>query len=209
MTRRRLLLLPLVGLPVLAGLALAQERPRIEPSRDVAVTYRLIGAFAGPQPGAAPNTGAAPQLRLAFRAAGRLVRFDEPDGTWVVADLAGGRAFAVSDPARQITPLPPAPSGDGPPGLIPPGGRFTRTGTERIAGIECTAYRVDVPGAGSGQVCLTADGVVLKSLGRAAANEPEQGVVALEVSYAAQDATRFQPPTGYRTVALPPSPPGR
>lgn len=177
----------LFGLP---GLAEAQTTPRLEPARDVAVTYRVVGA--------------AGEVRLSWRAAGRLARFDNPDASWLVADLANARGFAVSDQQREVMLLPPPPTDLGPPGLVPPGARFAPAGQDQVAGLPCTAYRVELDGGVTGRACITAEGVVLRSVGSNGAGQPEQGLEATAVTFAAQDASRFQMPAGYRQVQAPP-----
>jgi hypothetical protein len=141
---------------------------------------------------------------LSWSQARRAVRIDHPGGNWMVADLNGRRGFMVSDPQRQMMNLPPPPTEGGLPGLIPPGGRFVRGETERVANTECTVWRVEMPDNSQGRTCITTDGVVLRSVGSAGPGQPEQGLEAVSVSYAPQAASRFSPPNGYRTVQPPP-----
>ncbi len=174
-----------------APAAQAQDRPRLEPARDVAVTYRLVGQ------------GAQGQVALAWRAASRQARLDNPDGSFLVADLAAGNGFMAHDQARELMVLPAPPSDAGIPGLIPPGGRFVRDAADKVAGQDCQGWRVEMPDGGRGRACITADGVVLRSVGSGGAGQPEQGLEASAVSYAAQDAARFTRPAGYREIAAP------
>jgi hypothetical protein len=187
--RLRLALL-LLAAPLCAQ---AQEAPRLEPTRDVAVTYRIVGQ------------GAQGQVNLAWRASSRQARLDNPDGSFLVADLAAGTGFMASDRERQLMVLPAPPPNAGVPGLVPPGGHFTREGTDRVAGIECTNWRVELPEGGRGRVCVTADGVVLRSVG-SAAGQPEQGLEATSVTFAPQNPARFNRPAGYREVQASPPP---
>jgi hypothetical protein len=187
MRLRLALLATLLALPLAAQ---AQDRPRLEPTRDVAVTYRLIGQ------------GAQGQVGLAWRAAGRQARLSNPDGSFMVVDLGAGSGFVASDQQRELIVLPAPPRDAGIPGLVPPGGRFTREGTDRVAGLDCTNWRVELPDGGRGRVCVTGDGVVLRSVG-AAAGQPEQGLEATSVNYGPQDPARFNRPAGYREVQPP------
>ncbi len=176
-------------MPALAGLLLAlpaaaQDRPRLEPARDVSVTYRLVGEQGS--------------VALAWRAAGRQARLTNPDGSYLLLDLAANRAIMASDQHREFMALPAPPATDGIPGLLPPGARFTRQGSDRIAGQDCTVWAVAVEGT-AGRACITADGVVLRSLGPGQGGG-EAGLEATAVTYAAQPATAFAPPRGYRQV---------
>ncbi len=189
--RHRLALLLLAAPLMLPAGAGAQDRPRLEPTRDVAVTYRLVG------------TGAQGQVSLAWRASGRQARMDNPDGSFLIADLAGGSGFMAHDQHRELMVLPAPPTDGGIPGLVPPGGSFSREGADKVAGQDCVAWRVRMPDGSGGRACITADGVVLRSVGSGGAGQPEQGLEATAVSYAAQNPARFARPAGYREIAAP------
>ncbi len=178
----------LLAAPLIAPAAQAQDQPRLEPTRDVAVSYRLVG------------TGAQGGVAMSWRAGARQARLDNPDGSFLVADLAAGSGFMAHDQARELIVLPAPPGDAGIPGLIPPGGRFVRDGGDKVAGQDCHAWRVEMADGGRGRACITADGVVLRSVGSAGAGQPEQGLEATAVSYAAQAAARFARPAGYREV---------
>jgi hypothetical protein len=185
---------------LLAAPAAAQERPpALFPARDVAVDYRA-------QAGAQGET-----LRTAWLAAQERVRVEGPNG-WFVADRRARTGFLVMPGAGGVVEL-----GAGAPaaGRILPdfsGARFTRLGAERIAGLDCTLWRVEQAGARR-SVCLTAEGVMLRTAedGAEAIN-----LVAQAVRFGAQDPARFErpappratPPAGgafpQRGTALPP-----
>lgn len=173
--------------------ALAQDRPpALTPTRDVTVTYRITGA------------AEAQGLRMSHSVAQGLVRTDLPGGIgWAVVDLRGGQGFVVMEPMRAIMAMP---AGQGKPGEVSPTSRFTRGGTARVAGLDCTLWNVEDQGR-SGQLCLTADGVMLRGTGSASG---QQGSIeATEVRYGAVDAARFQRPQGYQEMQAPPGmPPG-
>jgi hypothetical protein len=63
--------------------ALAQEAPRLFPSRDVAVTYRVSGA------------GPMQEVTMAWAAAPRLMRVELPGMGYTIADFAGQKGFMV------------------------------------------------------------------------------------------------------------------
>jgi hypothetical protein len=63
--------------------ALAQELPRLFPSRDVAVTYRVSGA------------GPMQEVTMAWAAAPRLMRVELPGMGYTIADFAGQKGFMV------------------------------------------------------------------------------------------------------------------
>lgn len=185
-----------LALALAASPALAQDRPRLEPARDVAVTYRLVGQ------------GAQGEVRMAWRATARQARVDNPDGSYLVADLAAGNGFMASDQARELMSLGAPPPDAGIPGLIPPGGRYVREGEAQVAGQACITWRVELSDGGRGHACITAEGLVVRSVG-GAQGQPEQGLEAVNVSFAAQDAARFVRPAGYRDVPPPAPPQGR
>ncbi len=178
----------------LPGAALAQDRPPMFPTRDVAVTYRITGGPAQPQPGQ-PT-----ELRMAWLAAEQKVRMDMPGGMggYMIADHRGQRAVMVMEQQRMMMELPYAqtqqqfqPSANA---------RFTREGTDRVAGVACTIWLFEDQGR-SGRGCITEDGVMLRATGTAQGQQG--GIEAIQVTYGAQDPARFQPPTGYQTMQMP------
>ena len=204
MMMSRMRLLPLAAL-LLATPALAQDRPRLEPTRDVGVTYRLVGA-PEPAPGQAQPPGPM-QVTLAWNAAGRQARMTNPDGSYLLADLTAGRGYIISDQHREYIVLPPPPPNGGVPGLLPPGATFTRQGQEQVAGQECTVWRVAFQGS-NGRACITADGIVLRSVGSMGQGQSEAGLEAESVVYAPQPTSLFALPSGYRAMQPPTGGPG-
>jgi hypothetical protein len=81
---------------LLATPALAEERPNILPTRDVAVTYRIEGG--GPS---APSS-----LGMAWHAVSRSMRMDVPGMGWMVANHDTNRAFMAMEGARMVMDLP-------------------------------------------------------------------------------------------------------
>ena len=143
--------------------ALAQDAPRLFPSRDVAVTYRVSGMG------------------------------------YTIADFAGQTGFMVMQmPQPMVMDIPMAQAASHVRALE--SARFTRQGTDRVAGVACTNWRHEGP-QGSGTGCFTDDGVMLRSQGSAPG---VQGALeALRVTYGPQDMARFQRPAGVPAMQMP------
>jgi hypothetical protein len=173
--------------------ALAQDRPpALTPTRDVAVTYRITGAPEGQT------------MRMSHSATQGLVRTDLPGAMgWGVVDTRAGQGFLVMEPMRAIITMP---GGQARPGVASPTARFTRAGTAKLAGLDCTVWRVEDQGR-SGETCLTADGVMLRASGTVSGQQ--SGIEAVEVRYGALDAALFQRPQGYQEMQAPPGMPPR
>lgn len=193
---------PAAVLALLAGAAAAQERPVFVPTRDVAVTYRVT---AGP--------GQGHELRMAWLVAERKLRVD-PAGApgWTVIDQRAQRMLVVMEQQRAVLEVP-ANSGPGAlslPTEPPAGARFTRGATATVAGLRCTTWRYE-DGDRTGETCLTADGVMLRSSGTQGGSGTQPGnplpkagaVEATAVAYGPQDPARFQAPPGFRSMQLP------
>lgn len=167
--------------------ALAQEAPRVFPSRDVAVTYRVSGA--------SPMQ----EITIAWAAAPRLMRVELPGMGYAITDFAGQKGFMVMQmPQPMVMDIPMAQAAGHMSALE--SARFTRLGADRVAGIACTNWRHDGP-QGSGTGCFTEDGVMLRS--QAAAQGMQAGFEALNVSYGPQDIARFQRPAGAPSMQMP------
>ena len=164
----------------------AQTPPIMIATRDVAVTYRSIGI----------ETTAT--YEMAWLAAQGKLRATIPELGWTVADHRAGTGFLVVEAERRVMDMPAIVLHGqiGPPA----GASFTREGAQRIAGQPCTEWRYQ-GGAQQGVVCLTADGVMLRT--RITAGGPAGatgGLEATQVRYEAQDPQRFQMPEGYQRV---------
>lgn len=179
----------IAALPVAAQ---AQDRPQIFPTRDVAITYRVSGG------------GAAGEMTMLWSAAARLMRMNMPEGVgYMVADHANQRGFMVMEAMRMIMDVPMQQAAGYQKEFE--NARFTRGGTERIAGTECTVWRYQGQ-AQSGEACITGDGVMLRANGNA---QGQQGrMEAMRVVYAPQDPSLFRRPQGYQTMQAPAMPPG-
>lgn len=167
--------------------ALAQEAPRLFPSRDVAVTYRVSGA------------GPMQEVTMAWAAAARLMRVDLAGMGYTIADFAGQKGFMVMEiPQPMVMDIPMAQAGAHMRALE--SARFTRLGADRVAGVACTNWRHEGP-QGSGTGCFTDDGVMPRSQG--SAQGMQGGLEALRVTYGAQDMARFQRPAGAPSMQMP------
>jgi len=167
--------------------ALAQEAPRLFPSRDVAVTYRVSGA------------GPMQEVTMAWAAAPRLMRVELPGMGYTVADFVGQKGFMVMQmPQPMVMDIPMAQAASHVRALE--SARFTKLGADRVAGVACTNWRHEGP-QGSGTGCFTDDGVMLRSQGSAPG---VQGALeALRVTYGPQDIARFQRPAGAPSIQMP------
>lgn len=183
--------LPTALFLLVAGAAMAQDRPVLFPTRDVAVTYRVTGA----QPAGAPP---AQELTMSWNAAAQLMRMDIPGFGWSVTDHRNARAFAVMEQMRMIMDLPIAQAMQqyGPSANA----SYRREGTDTVAGSPCTVWSYQDRG-NTGRACITADGVMLRGEGRSGGQSG--GMEAVRVAYAAQDPARFQRPEGFQTMQMP------
>jgi len=152
----------------------------VQPTRDVDVTYKV--------PVAGGNDMAILQ-RLRFSASLRRQRVDLPtSGNWMMLDFATKQMAMVRDESREIVDLP-APENAGQPGG---GAAFTRLGTARVAGLDCTDWHTRDTRGQETVACYTSDGVLLR-----ARNESAVLMEAVDVRYAPQGAEVFALPEGY------------
>jgi hypothetical protein len=86
--------------------------------------------------------------------------------------------------------------------ILDTGKRFTRRGTETVAGLRCTVWDV-VAESGTGTACVTADGVLLRARGKDRSGRTGS-LEATRVDYSPQASAQFYPPTNLRKVDLPP-----
>ena len=167
--------------------AQAQDRPQIYPTRDVAVTYRVSGQ------------GQGAELTMQWLAAQRLMRMNMPGGVgYMVADHQNQRGFMVMEAMRTIMDVPMQQAASIQRDMQ--NANFTRGGTEKIAGTDCTVWRYQGQSQ-SGEACITADGVMLRAQGN---SQGQQGQMeAVRLAYGAQDPAQFQRPQGYQTMQVP------
>jgi hypothetical protein len=172
----------------LPAIAEAQERPLVFPTRDVTVIYRL----------SVPGRPAMEMTRQ-WGAQSRIERRTMPgEADYMIVDQPNQRAFIIMEQARAIREIPFA-QVSGAQRMLE-SARFTRGGAERIAGHDCTVWRFEFQGQ-SGDACVTADGVLLRSLGNSPGREVR--AEAVNVVYGPVDPTLFRQPEGYQTMPAP------
>jgi hypothetical protein len=167
--------------------ALAQERPQLFPTRDVAVTYRVTGARA---------QAGLPAMTISWLAAQQTMRMDMGGMGYLVADHRAQRGFMVMEQMRMLMDIPMEQANTG----LPTRGQFSRTGSDTVAGHACNVWNFQ-DGNDRGTACVTADGVMLRAQGTSGG---ESGSMeATRVAYGAQDPARFRRPQGYQTMQMP------
>lgn len=173
---------------LLAAPAVAQPAPRVLPSRDVAVTYRVSGAVAATVPGGIPGP-----LHLAWDADGERLRA-EADGRTQTAlvDLRTQSANVIDSALRTSLSLPLRKGAVAAATLR--GAKLTRRGRDTVAGLACTTYAIETP-RGSGTVCLTEDGVPLS--GQGTVDGRAGSFTATKVAYGEQPDALFRVPPDY------------
>lgn len=186
------------GLALMPAGAWAQDHPVVQPTRDVAVTYRLEGAAADVLPGGVPGEPTGP-LRLFWDAAGHRMRVEaEGRSQTLLVDLRAPRALVVDSGLRSALALPVRDADLRV--LTMSGVTMTRQGQDTVAGLPCTTWAVH-DRRGNGVVCWTADGVPLRAAGEV--DGRRGSFTATTVSYAPQPGALFAVPAGYMSLSIP------
>lgn len=176
------------------GAGAAQDRPLVQPSRDVTVTYRVEGAAASVIPG-----GIDGPLRLSWDAARQRLRAEaEGRPQAVLVDLPNRTATLLDDTMRAVVALPVRERDLQP--LTLGGARLTRRGQDSVAGRACTTWDVQAS-RGAGTVCLTEDGVALRAEG--AVDGRHGSFTATSVRYGSVGPGLFAVPPGYFSLNIP------
>lgn len=166
---------------LLSGAALAQDRPLLQPLRDVDVTYQT-----------APG-GQATEQRTRWLTAERRMRVDTPaPGLYMIVDYAARRMSMVSDRDRGVVEMA---SGAGPLPGASGAASYVRRGVDQVAGLPCTEWQTTDSEGAPTLACITADGVLLR-----ARRGNEVLVQAARVQYGPQDPAAFRVPDGYNRV---------
>lgn len=174
--------------------ASSQDRPRVQPDRDVTVTYRLEGAATQAIPG-----GVDGPLRLSWDATGQRLRAEPANRPQaVIVDLPRHTASVVDDMMHAVLTLPVRERDLQP--LTLDGVQMTRRGAGTVAGRACTTWAVQAK-RGSGTVCLTPDGVALRAEGEI--DGRHGSFTATDVAYGPVAAGLFTVPPGYMTLNIP------
>lgn len=199
------LLLAASGAPMHA--AVAQDKPLLAPSRDVAVTYRVNGAS---------RTSGAAVIKLTYADQDQKVRLDlfafagatTPFGS-LIYDQPDNRVLSLDGGHNAYYVLPA--TGRVNPGLMLGASmQYKQQGTATIAGLQCTDWQVWNGTEDIGSACVTSDGVVLR--GNHVKPAPS-GLEAIAVVYGTPPPGVFQPdpgmilrPNGPASPALPARP---
>lgn len=195
---------PLFTSPLLTPLLLAAfaataqaappDRPRVQPDRDVTVTYRVEGAATQAIPG-----GVDGPLRLSWDAAGQRLRAEPANRPQaVIVDLPRHTASVVDDTMHAVLTLPVRERDLQP--LTLDGVAMTRRGNDTVAGHACTTWAAQSK-RGAGTVCLTPDGVALRAEGDI--DGRHGSFTATNVLYGTVAADLFTAPAGYMTLNIP------
>lgn len=161
----------------------AAEQPRFLPARDVAITYASSGS----------DAGVPPSITMRYFSAGDRLRIDGGQIGFLLVDRVMERVELVLPQPRLVWELPRG-------GGITDGFilgkqlRFTRTGQSSVLGRSCIVYDVTADRA-SGEVCLTADGLLLRGAGRGKDGRTAR-IEATAILLATQPAGLFSPPEG-------------
>ena len=187
--------LVLAPLPLFAMSARgAWPGPPILPRHDVAVVYRISS------PGRPVQT-----WRVRYRAQDRLGRAASLDGATggsvILLNIPAGQAEIVLPQMHALVDVPGV-SAMMEQVLSTRQARFTKLGTDEIAGHRCTKYLV-LKRRGDGTACITRGGVVLEAQGQD--SKGSVSVRAVSLTEAPQDPALFAPPSGYQAISLPPS----
>ena len=167
-----LLLALLAAVP--GGMAWAQERPVVVPTRDVDVVYRI------------PAGTQVIEQRTRFSEAGQRMRVDTPTpGVYSIMDYRSHTmSFVVEgDRAALDTPMPQA---------VP---AYSRVGTDQVAGLGCTEWQTEDTQHRAVVTCFTDDGVMLR-----VRRGTVPMAVASRVAYGLVDPAVFEVPAGFSHV---------
>ena len=192
---------------LLATPALA-DQPRIHPTDDVAVTYKVLDSTR------AAGQGEPREVRMFWTDHGNMVRIDAggPMG-WAIINFARRQMTVVMAAQHRYIQMPLDPNRT--PGLfsMPPDTVATRAGRDTVAGQACTVWNVTSP-KGKGTACIASDGLLLSVKGHGSEVEEghrvsgDGGLLATSVTYGPQSAALFAPPAGFQALSIPHMPPG-
>ncbi|MGE0224138.1 MAG: DUF4412 domain-containing protein [Acetobacteraceae bacterium] len=170
----------------LATAALAQDKPLLQPTRDASITYKTLGSDPGRT------------MQISHAAAGGLTRMDMPamDGGYAIVDRKNQRATMVI-PARRAYIVLAGPQIPDPGSLPEEDAKFTRKGTDTVAGQACTVWAY-TSANGNGTTCITADGLMLRGV-----DQDGDGMEATNISLDPLPADRFAPPAGFQKMEMP------
>jgi hypothetical protein len=182
----------LLAIPLLAAAA-PVDHPVLLPTHDALVAYHL-----------APTGGEAIDLRVAFKAGAKQMRFNLPDTTYMIVTPATESVVMVV-PLQRTTADLPWTAGPQSLFLLDPNAHFSRKGELTVAGQKCTQWDV-ISDQDKRTVCVTADGLVLRNQ----SSDPQGHrnlVEATIVRVEPVPAEVFVVPKGFENIPLMSSPP--
>lgn len=173
--------------------AWAQSRPIPFPTRDVTVTYQTQNGH---------------EMTMAYGAAARRIRISGmgAPGGYAVVERDGNQMFIVVPQRHMVMRMTEPPAMRAALTMYAFSG-FARAGMATVAGVSCAVWNVR-SSRGDGDVCVTADGVLLRARRVAPGGAPQTMMQATKVDYHALPAGDFKAPAGYRTMTMPPMPQG-
>lgn len=178
---------PGLAAPTAAG---AAEQPPTAPLRDADITYR---SFRGAQPF---------EERMRWQVESQRMRLDPPvPGLYLIVDYAGRKLIFVDADKRRasIADAPSGPPGAGPAGPgMPAGSDYVHEGEDNVAGTPCTEWRTTDLAGQPVQVCISADGLLLRA--RVAGKVT---IEAVSVHIGPQNPADFRVPPGFAHIAEP------
>ena len=171
----------------------AQDKPPFAPTRDVTINYRVT----------APGQPAT-EVRILSRPGGTPMRVDMlTEGTSILFDRKAGVMTMVVPEERMAMDL--QLSAGQQDFVLNDRMRFARRGTDTVAGLRCTVWDV-TQGAERSTACISAEGVILRLLGREAGGG-RNTMEATSVEFEMQPDSAFVPPPEFlREQAVPVGP---
>lgn len=189
--RTRALLATVLGLAATVPAAAQDHPPVMRPSRNVMVEYHVAGVSNGQQ--------RSDTVRMYFADHGSKLRI-EPLGQpgYSIVDRNTARMIIVLAPQHAYVEMPY--DATRVMAFDDKGMTFTRRGTDTVAGIGCTIYDAKRQDH-SGQVCLSDDGLLLRTKG----DDPAHGngeLEAVKVDYGPQSPGLFLPPPDFQKMDM-------
>jgi hypothetical protein len=174
---------------VLAPLVTAAQ-PTLTPKRDYAATYSIDGA--GPMNG---------EMRIAFHAASGIQRMEGgPMAMVMLLDPAKGSLTMIDAANRRFMEMSGGRSSA--PWTDTDRYRFERAGTDRVAGVPCTTWRMLEGGQQRGASCATDDGIMLRTEWDLQGGN-RGSITATSIAVTPQRAEDFRPPAGFTRMEMP------
>jgi hypothetical protein len=174
------------ALSLLAPAVFAQDRPPMAPSRDVSVTYKVLGQ------------GGGQNVQMSTQAGTGLMRVESPEmGGYAIIDCKKSSTTMVMTQMRMFMEMSAKDSPMGA-GMTPDeNARYARRNTETVAGVSCVNWEV-TSRESTGVACITDDGAMLRYR-----NSNGDGLEATRVAFAPIPAANFAVPAGFQKMDMP------